>query len=265
MYTAPRWAAEQQPEEVDRHRLAHPAEPGRAGRSGADRDVRGHRSQRRDLGRGLPAAAADLRLRHQPLQQRERQPRLPAGRRRHRRRRERNRSALPDVEARAGAGGRQALGARLVRRAACPAQSTSTRFPLRRSSASKCCRTALRRSTAPTPSPAWSTSSRSRTSQGFEFETNQAAYDEGDGYTQDYNLSWGAKGDKTPHVPQRRLFAPGSRVLGRPRPVDAAWSSARQPCNFGGSSGMPQGRFIFLDPRGDVRTATASRTSSTSC
>src|SRR6185436_15516399 len=31
---------------------------------------------------------------------------------------------------------------------------------------------------------------------GFEFETNQAAYDEGDGYTQDYNMSWGTLGDK---------------------------------------------------------------------
>src|SRR4029434_1231926 len=32
---------------------------------------------------------------------------------------------------------------------------------------------------------------------GFEFETNQAAYDEGDGYTQDYNISWGSTGEKT--------------------------------------------------------------------
>ena len=32
---------------------------------------------------------------------------------------------------------------------------------------------------------------------GFEFETNQAAYDEGDGYTQDYNLSFGSRGEKS--------------------------------------------------------------------
>ncbi len=46
-----------------------------------------------------------------------------------------------------------------LRRAACPDRPTSTRFPNRPSNASKCCRTALRRSTDPTRSPAWSTSS----------------------------------------------------------------------------------------------------------
>ncbi len=86
--------------------------------------------------------------------------------------------------------------------------------------------------------------------QGFEFETNQAAYDEGDGYTQDYNLSWGARGDKT-----RTFLSVGySRqdpVMSGDRELSRCVVFGADPCNLGGSSGTPQGRFIFLDPRGD--------------
>jgi iron complex outermembrane receptor protein len=87
--------------------------------------------------------------------------------------------------------------------------------------------------------------------QGFEFETNQAAYDEGDGYTQDYNLSWGSKGDRT-----RTFLSVGySRqdpVMSGDRDLSKCVVAGATPCNFGGSGGIPQGQFVFLDPRGDV-------------
>jgi iron complex outermembrane recepter protein len=86
--------------------------------------------------------------------------------------------------------------------------------------------------------------------RGFNFETNQAAFDEGDGYTQDYSLSFGANGERS-----RAFFAASySRQ-------DAVFSKDRElsrevlfgaPPGVGGSSGTPQGRFIFMDPRGDV-------------
>lgn len=85
---------------------------------------------------------------------------------------------------------------------------------------------------------------------GFNFETNQAAFDEGDGYTQDYSLSFGAGGERS------RAFFAASYAR-----QDAVFSKDRDlsreviygaPPGVGGSSGTPQGRFIFLDPRGDV-------------
>ncbi|MBL8270153.1 TonB-dependent receptor plug domain-containing protein [Steroidobacter sp.] len=85
---------------------------------------------------------------------------------------------------------------------------------------------------------------------GFDLETNQAAFDEGDGYTQDYSLAFGAGAERS-----RAFFAASySRQ-------DAVYSKDRDlsreviygaPPGIGGSSGTPQGRFIFLDPRGDV-------------
>lgn len=85
---------------------------------------------------------------------------------------------------------------------------------------------------------------------GFNLETNQAAFDEGDGYTQDYSLSFGAGGERS------RAFFAASYAR-----QDAVFSKDRElssqvifgaPPGVGGSSGTPQGRFIFLDPRGDV-------------
>ena len=87
--------------------------------------------------------------------------------------------------------------------------------------------------------------------QGFDFETNQAAYDEGDGYTQDYSLSWGAKGDKS-----RTFVSVGyarqDPVFSGDRDLSKCVVFGANPCNFGGSGGIPQGQFVFLDPRGDV-------------
>jgi iron complex outermembrane receptor protein len=82
---------------------------------------------------------------------------------------------------------------------------------------------------------------------GFQMETNQAAFEDGDGYTQDYSLAWGASSD------QSRTFF--SAAYARQEAVfasDRALSSEvifGAPAGVGGSSGTPQGRFIFLDPR----------------
>ena len=85
---------------------------------------------------------------------------------------------------------------------------------------------------------------------GFEFETNQAAYDEGDGYSQDYNLSWGSSGDRS------RTFVAASYsrqdpVFSGDRDLSSSVIFGAPFPQFNGSSGTPQGRFIFLDPRGD--------------
>lgn len=86
--------------------------------------------------------------------------------------------------------------------------------------------------------------------RGFDVETNQAAFDEGDGYTQDYSLSFGASGERSSaffaasYSRQDTVFAK-DRELSREVIFGA-------PPGIGGSSGTPQGRYIFLDPRGDV-------------
>lgn len=85
---------------------------------------------------------------------------------------------------------------------------------------------------------------------GFEFATNQGMFDEGDGYTQDYGLSWGASGERSraflslAYARQDGVFA-DDRAHTQNVVVGAA-------PGVGGSSGTPQGRFTFLDPRGDV-------------
>ena len=202
----------------DRHRLAHPTKPRRARRPRADCDSCGYRSQRRNLGRGLPAAPADLRLGDQPREQRERQSRLPARRRRHRRRRERNRPALPDIEARTRAGGRQALGARLVRqrrvRRSRPQHDSYRSDRAHRSAAGR--RFAdlrLRRH-------------RRRGQRHHEVGFRRLRVRDEPGHVRrgrrlhaGLQPVVGLERRQEQHVPQRRLFAPGSRVLGRPRPV----------------------------------------------
>ena len=84
----------------------------------------------------------------------------------------------------------------------------------------------------------------------FELETNQGEYDEGDGRSQDYSLTLGARGARSggfltvAYTRQDEVFA-GDRTLSSvPEPGAPPVTS--------GSSGTPQGRFIYLDPRGDV-------------
>jgi len=82
---------------------------------------------------------------------------------------------------------------------------------------------------------------------GFEFETNQAAYDEGDGYTQDYNMSWGTRGDKG-HTFLSLGYSRQDPVMSGDRELSECVVFGATPCNFNGSSGTPQGRVIFKDP-----------------
>ena len=82
------------------------------------------------------------------------------------------------------------------RPAASRARPTSTRFPKARSSGSRCCRTAPRRFTARTRSPASSTSSpRSARRASIASRPARRLSSEGDGFTQNYQLSWGNGGD----------------------------------------------------------------------
>lgn len=87
--------------------------------------------------------------------------------------------------------------------------------------------------------------------EGFDMETNQGAYDEGDGYTQDYSLSWGAKSERS-----RSFLSVGyarqDAVFSKDRELSQGVIFGAPALNFNGSSGTPQGRFIFVDPRGDV-------------
>lgn len=86
--------------------------------------------------------------------------------------------------------------------------------------------------------------------RGFDLETNQAAYDDGDGYTQDYSLAFGAGAERS-----RAFFAASYSRQDAVYAKDRALSREviyGAPPGIGGSSGTPQGRFIFLDPRGDV-------------
>lgn len=86
--------------------------------------------------------------------------------------------------------------------------------------------------------------------EAFELETNQGGYDEGDGYTQDYSITLGSKGDRAggfltlAYTRQDAVFAGERELSSVPEPG--------APPVTNGSSGTPQGRFIFLDPRGDV-------------
>lgn len=85
---------------------------------------------------------------------------------------------------------------------------------------------------------------------GFEAETHQGMFDEGDGYSQDYSVSFGAGGERTralltlSYARQDDVLAP-DRALSR----DVIHGA---PPVVGGSGGTPQGRYVFLDPRGDV-------------
>lgn len=84
----------------------------------------------------------------------------------------------------------------------------------------------------------------------FEFETHQGAFDEGDGYTQDYSIAFGGSGERS-----RAFFAASYSRQDAVFAQDRALSREviyGAPPGVGGSSFTPQGRFIFLDPRGDV-------------
>jgi iron complex outermembrane receptor protein len=84
----------------------------------------------------------------------------------------------------------------------------------------------------------------------FEVEANQGIFDEGDGYTQDYSISFGGSGERS-----RAFFAASYSRQDAVFSQDRALSRAivyGAPAGVGGSSYTPQGRFIFFDPRVDA-------------
>jgi iron complex outermembrane recepter protein len=82
---------------------------------------------------------------------------------------------------------------------------------------------------------------------GFNATIHQGQFSEGDGNTQEYNLSWGTTGETSEafitlgYTRQDGVFA-GERSLSS-TPVAGA------PPTLGGSGGTVQGRYIFTDPR----------------
>lgn len=85
--------------------------------------------------------------------------------------------------------------------------------------------------------------------KGFEVETNQGQYDEGDGYTQDYSVYVGFGSDRArafvtaAFSDQEEVFARDRDNSATPLPGFALGAGGS------GSSGTPQGRFLFMDPR----------------
>ena len=82
--------------------------------------------------------------------------------------------------------------------------------------------------------------------EGFEITAYGGGYDEGDGKVQEYNVSFGAIGDRTSAFVNIG-FTDQEAILARDREQSAT------PIPFvtsgqGGSSGTPQGRFFFTDP-----------------
>lgn len=86
--------------------------------------------------------------------------------------------------------------------------------------------------------------------EGFEIETNQASFDEGDGYSQEYSLSFGSSGERS-NTFLSVAYARQDPVYAIDREFAETVVTGAAP-GVGGSSGTPQGRFLFLDPRGDV-------------
>ena len=82
-----------------------------------------------------------------------------------------------------------------------------------------------------------------RPEEGFELETNQGGYEDGDGYTQDYSLTLGSRGERAggfltmAYTRQDAVFA-GDREL-------SAVPLFGAPPVQGGSAGTPQGLFDF--------------------
>jgi iron complex outermembrane receptor protein len=89
-----------------------------------------------------------------------------------------------------------------------------------------------------------------RPEEGFELETNQGGYDEGDGYTQDYSITLGSRGERAGGF-VTVAYTRQDDVNAADRELSAVPEFGAPPVTSG-SGGTPQGRFIFLDPRGDV-------------
>ncbi len=81
---------------------------------------------------------------------------------------------------------------------------------------------------------------------GFNMETNQAAFDEGDGYTQDYSLSFGAGGERSraffaaSYARQDAVFSKDRRAVERSDlwRASPAWAAAPARRRGGSSSAI---------------------------
>ena len=87
--------------------------------------------------------------------------------------------------------------------------------------------------------------------EGIEFSGYTGAYDEGDGETGQFNISAGATSESTKaffglsYLDQRRVSSADREISEFPTPGVGA-------CTGRCSSGIPQGRFLFFDPRNVV-------------
>jgi iron complex outermembrane recepter protein len=85
--------------------------------------------------------------------------------------------------------------------------------------------------------------------EGFSARAYQGAYTEGDGYTQEYNFSWGGSTEGS-----RAFLAAGyarqEAVFSKDRSISETIVPGAPPVT-NGSSGTPQGRIVIADPRGD--------------
>lgn len=88
---------------------------------------------------------------------------------------------------------------------------------------------------------------------GMEFNAYHGMFDEGDGETSQFDLAFGASGDKhrvffsLSHYDQEAVDSIERELSALPKPNTGLTR---------GSSGTPQGRFLFVDPNGNVNNLT---------
>lgn len=84
--------------------------------------------------------------------------------------------------------------------------------------------------------------------EGFSASAYYGMFDEGDGKTQEYDVSWGASGDRT-----RILVDLSYTKQGAVEAADRELTAYAIPFeNLGASSGTPQGRFVFNNDFGSI-------------
>ena len=123
------------------------------------------------------------------------------------------------------------------------AAPTSTPFRCRSSITSRCWRTAPPRSTAPTPSPAWSTSSPRRRFEGVEVNGLHRRVQQGRPHHRGQPHRWRHQRQILRDVRRR---ATTTRTRSAPRSGGSRRFRSRTRACRRGSSGTPQGRFTFL-------------------
>ena len=156
---------------------------------------RGHRQDRPQLDQRRAPAPAELGRRPQQQVQQSRQPRQSARWRRRRCRRGRDRPSLPRLAARARAGRWHALRQRRFGVAACPGSTDLNAIPesaIERIEVLQDGASAIYGSDAIAGVVNIITK---RSQDGFDASAQLGGYDEGDGFTQNYQVSWGNGSD----------------------------------------------------------------------